>query len=237
MSDQPWLRLGAAAGILHVVLQFVGFGIVGASVGALADLSSPDREIVRAFEHPSATGVWVGLYLGVLAFLLFAVFTARLSTTLRRAEGDAGWMSTAVFGSGILYIALSLMSLGFIGVGRRAAGHGIDVGLARVLTDLTSGIHAITWGVAALFLMLTATVVLRTRALPRWTGWSAGATAVALLLAMAAPASELAPIVAFLLPLWVLSTAITLLRRSDLAYCAVRSEYGAQPSAPAQLRT
>ena len=82
MSDRSWLRLGAIAGILYVVLQFVGFGIVGASVGALADLGSPDQEIARAFERPSATAVWVGLYLGVLAFLLFVVFVARFWATL-----------------------------------------------------------------------------------------------------------------------------------------------------------
>ena len=142
-------------------------------------------------------------------------------------------MSTAAFGSAILHIALSLVSLGFIGVGRLAAGRGIDIQLARLLTELTSGIHALSWGVAALFLVLSAAVVLRTGALPRWTGWSAAAIAVALLVAMAAPASELAPMAGFLLPLWVLSTSIALLRRSDLMHPAVRSEYASQPSTAA----
>ncbi len=237
MSEHSWLRLGAIAGILYVVLQFVGFGIVGASVGVLTDLSSSDQEIASAFERPSGSGVWAGLYIGVLAFLLFVIFLARLSTTLRQAEGDPGWMSTAAFGSGILFVALSLISLGIIGTGRLAAGRGIDIGLARTLTHLTSGIHVMSWGVAALFLAVSAGVVLRTGALPRWTGWSAVVIAVALLVAMAAPASELAPIVAFLLPIWVLSTSISLLRRSNLSHPAVRNEYTAQPSAPAQLRT
>lgn len=233
MAEQSWLRLGASAGILYVVLQFVGFGIVGASVGALTDLTSTDQEIASAFERQSGTGVWVGLYLGVLAFLFFVVFAARLWVTLRRAEGDPGWMSIAALGFATLYIALSLVSLAIIGVGRLAAGHGTDIGVARVLTHLTSGIHAMSWGVAALFLVLSAAVVFRTGALPRWLGWSAVVIALALLLAMAAPASELAPIVAFLLPLWVLSTSIILLRRSELAYPAVRSEFASQPSTAA----
>lgn len=236
MSDRSWLRLGAIAGILYVVLQFVGFGIVGASVGALTDLTSTDQEIARAFERPSGSGVWAGLYIGVLAFLLFVVFVARLSSTLGQAEGDPRWMSTAAFGSGILFTALSLMSLGIIGTGRLAAGHGIDIGLARMLTHLTSGIHSMSWGVAALFLGMSAAVVLRTGALPRWTGWTAGAIALASLIAMAAPASEFAPFAAFLLPLWVLSTSIALLRRSNLSHPAVNSEYAPQASTPAQFR-
>ncbi len=233
MSDQSWPRLGAIAGILYVVLQFVGFGIVGASVGTLTDLTSSDQQIVTAFERPSATAVWVGLYLGVLAFLLFVVFAARLCATLRRAEGGSGWISAAAFGSGLLYVALSLLSLGLIGVSRLEAGSGIDLGTARLLTHLTSGIHAITWGVAALFLLLTAGVVLRTGVLRRWLGRSAGAISVALLLAMAMPASGFAQFLAFLLPLWILATSIALLRRSDLTHPAMRSEYASQPSTAA----
>lgn len=230
MSDRTGLRLGAAAGIMYVILQFLGFGITAASVGALTSIGSSDADLTAAFQHPTASGAWVGLYIGVLAFLLFVVFLARLWATLRRAEGEQGWISAVAFGSGLLFVALSLVSLVFIGVQRLAAGGGIDLQLARVLTNLTSGLHTLSWGVAALFLAASAVVVLRTAALPRWLGWSGAIISVGLLLAMAAPAAELAPLAGFLPPLWIVATSIALLRHSELPLDAINSGYVSQPS-------
>lgn len=211
----PWLRLGAAAGILYAALVVAGFGVAAASIGTLATLGSPDNEILRELERPSEVWAFVGLYLLAIAFLLFAVFAARLWAILRRAEGDPGWLSAAAFGSGMLYVALSLVSLVFIGAERLAAGRGIDIELARVLHALNSGTYIVSWGAAALFLSAAATVGLATRVLPRWLGWSAGALAVALLLAMAVPTLGLATIPPFLFVLWTLVAAIVLIRRSS----------------------
>lgn len=216
MTGRSMLRLGAAAGILYVVLLTAGFVMVAASIGGpLATIDSPDELILAELERQSGVGAWVGLYLSAIGSLLFVVFAARLWATLRRAEGDPGLASAAGFGFGIIYVGLTLVSLVFVGAERLAAGRGIDIELARVLQTLNSGTYILSWGAAALFLAATASVVLATGALPRWLGWSAAALALALLLAMAVPTIGPALMAPFLFPFWVLAAAIVLLRRSS----------------------
>lgn len=230
-------RLGAVAGILYAVLVTAGFVVVAASIGGqLATIDSPDEVILAELERPSGVGAWVGLYLSVIGSLLFVVFAARLWATLRRAEGDPGLASAAAFGSGILYVGMTLVSLVFIGAERLAAGRGIDIELARVLSTLNSATYIVSWGAAALFLAANATVVLATSALRRWLGWSAAAISVALLLAMAVPTLGLALMAPFLFVLWILAAAIVLLRRSsDLPERATETERAQQPAARAEV--
>jgi hypothetical protein len=216
MNGRSGLRLGAAAGILYAVLVVAGFVVGAVSTGGpLATIDSSDEVILAQLERPSSVWAWVGIYLMVIGSLLFVVFGARLWTTLRRAEGEPGLASAAAFGSGILYVGITLMSLVFIGAKRLAAGRDVEIELARVVHTLNVGTYMASWGAAALFLATAATVVLATRALPAWLGWSAGALAVALLLAMAVPTFGPAPMPAFLFVLWVLAAAIVLLRRSS----------------------
>lgn len=216
MTTRSRLRLGAVAGILYAVLVMAGFVVVAVSIGGtLATIDSPDEVILAELRLSSDIGAWVGLYLTVIGSLLFVVFSARLWATLRQAEGDPGIASAAAFGSGILYVGVTLVSLVFIGAERLAAGRGIDLELARILNSLNSGTYIVSWGAASLFLATTADVVLATRALPGWLGWSAAAIAVALLLAMTVPTFGLAVMAPFLFVLWVLVAAIVLLRRTS----------------------
>jgi hypothetical protein len=237
MIDRSGLRLGAAAGILYAVLVVAGFVVGAVSTGGpLATLDSSDEVILAQLERPSSVWAWVGIYCMVVGSLLFVAFTARLWATLRRAEGALGLVSNTAFGSGILYVGITLMSLVFIGAKRLAAGRDIDIELARVVHTLNVGTYMASWGAAALLLATTAAVVLATRVLPRWLGWSAAALAVALLLTMAVPTFGLAPMPPFLFTLWVLVAAIVLLRRSsDLPEQAAATRGIEQPSARAEV--
>lgn len=95
MNQRFWRRLGAACGVFSVVLEIVGLAVAVVSSPKLVDatLGSSEGEISRAFASPATTGVWVGLCLEVIAFLLFVVFAARLWDALRCAEGGTGWIS------------------------------------------------------------------------------------------------------------------------------------------------
>lgn len=136
MSGKSWPRLGAAAGILHAVLVVVGFGIGLAGGSPPVSIASSDSAIGATFASPVGGGAWLGLYIEVVAFLLFILFAARMWVTLRGAEGDTGWLSAAALGSGLVYAALSLVSLAFVGMVRLEAGSGIDVQLAALLVRL-----------------------------------------------------------------------------------------------------
>lgn len=217
MNERSLRKLGAACGIFSVVLEVVGLGIAVISSPKLVDatLGSSEREISRAFASPAATGVWVGLYLEVVGFLFFIIFAARLWHTLRRAEGGTGWISNAAFGAGLLFAGASLLALAFWSVQDYQAGPGVDVQVARLLTDLHIGTYYLSWVLQALFLAATTVVALGMRALPRWLGWSAAAISVASLAAVATPTGDFAEIPAFLLLIWVVAVSVVLMRRTD----------------------
>ncbi len=217
MTARSLLRLGAACGIFSVVLAIAGIGVLVVSVPELvnARLGASEQEIAQAFASPATTGVWIGLYLQVVAFLFFVVFAARLWATLQRAEGGTGWVSNIVLGAGLLFAGITLLALAFWGVADYQAGPGVDVQVATVLNDLHLGTYALSWAVQALFLAATAVVALRTRALPRWLGWSAVVISVASLAAVAAPTGELVEIPAFLFLIWIVAVSVVLIRRTD----------------------
>lgn len=217
MNERSWLRLGAAFGIFSVVLEIVGLvvGVVSAPAFIDVTLASSEKEIARAFASPATTGVWIGLYLEVIAFLLFVVFAARLWATLRRAEGGIGWASHIVLGAGMLFAGTSLLALAFGGMAHYQAGPGVDVHVATVLKELNFGTYALSWAPQALFLAATAVVVLRTRALSRWLGWSAAVISAAALAGMAVPMGELSQIPPFLFLIWVVAASIVLIRHTD----------------------
>ena len=217
MTDRSLLRLGAACGILSVVLEFVGLGIAAVSSPGLVDstLATSEGEIARAFSSPATAGVWVGLYLQVVAFLLFVVFAARLWATLRRAEGGAGWVSNVVLGAGVLFAGITLLALAFWGMADYQAGPSVNVEVAMVLNVLHIGTYNLSWAAQALFLAAAAVVVLRTRALPGWLGWSAAGISVGSLAGVAVPTGSLAEIPAFLFLIWVVAVSIVLMRRTD----------------------
>lgn len=225
MTERSLRRLGAACGILGVVLEVVGLGIAAISSPKLVDatLGSSEREIARAFTSPATTGVWVGLYLEVVGFLFLVVFVARLWDTLRRAEGGTGWISNAAFGAGLLFAGTSLLALAFWSVQDYQAGPGVDVQAARLLTDLHIGTYYLSWAIQALFLAATAVVALGMRALPRWLGWSAAAISVASLVAVATPTGDFAEIPAFLFLIWIVAVSVVLMRRTDESLTTVAS--------------
>ncbi len=215
VSDRSWLRLGAACGVLSVVLALVGVGLNAASGGFIAPIGGSTEEIARAFANPAPTGVWVGAYLSVLAFLLFIVFAARLWVALRRAEGGSGWLSATAFGSALVFTATTLIALAIGNVAKYRAGSGMDAQVVTALFDLNIALYVLSWAISAVFLGAAAIVLLRTRAFPRLFGWSAAALAVASLVAVATPTSGGAEIPALLFLLWVLAISVALIRRAE----------------------
>ena len=80
-----------------------------------------------------------------------------------------------------------------------------------------------TWGLGALFLGATATVVLRRHALPGWLAWSAAAIALANLAGLAVPTADIGQIASTIFPPWILVTSIVLLRRPEEPLPAINS--------------
>src|SRR5215813_13319780 len=101
--------LGAACGILSAALILFGFMGLVLSSGFLPDTTAPLPEIAAHLaQYPATAAVWVGAQLEFVGFLLLVVFITYLSSVLRRAEGEGGWLSTLAFAAGLMCVFLKI---------------------------------------------------------------------------------------------------------------------------------
>jgi hypothetical protein len=214
VSVRSWNRIGAGSGIAFAVLVPVGFSVAFAG-STLTDLGSSSATIAKAFASPAPTRLWVGEYVEVIALLLFVVFAARVRTSLQRVEGEAGWLSATAFGVALVFAATSMVSFATTGAAYYRAGHGIDLQVARALTDIGSFEQTINSGVIGIFLAATAASILSRRAFNRWFGWTAAVLAAIFFVAMALPKSGIAVAPQLLFSVWAIALSIAMLREVE----------------------
>jgi hypothetical protein len=157
-------RIAAAVGLLSVVLSVVGFLIHGyPDVGAGG----------RALAHWAATRdqqqFAIGLYIEALGALLFLVFVAWLWSVTRDAEGGSGWLSTAGFAAGALYV-VSIIDNGIWWALLDAGRRGTAPQTLAAIRDVAQHIFDTSLLFGGVSLLLIAYVLFRTAALPRWVG-------------------------------------------------------------------
>jgi hypothetical protein len=156
--------------------------------------------------------------IGLAAIVLALPFFAYLYSLLREAEGPGGWLAPTALACGLAGITVKLAS-----VGPEFVIHRLDVADGTQLHDVLQGIADGTTDFClyplALMAAAVCVVAVRTRVLPRWLGYGAGVTAVALAVnATINLYSKGGFIPAFLLfLLWTLLAGIVLLRRGQEA--------------------
>jgi hypothetical protein len=148
--------------------------------------------------------------------MCFGIFAARLWATLRQAEGQVAWISAITLASAVLFSAAGLGALAAERAIDIRAGNGLDASAAVTLVTLNGALFSLFGVFAGLFLGATAVVVLRTRALPAWLGWSAAAIALVRLVGEVPLAGALAEGVNYLFIFWLLATSVTLLVRKEM---------------------
>lgn len=194
MSDRLLERMGAACGILYVVLIYVG-----SSIGSLE--SSTVRTVL--------------VFLGLLVFMFFL---GSLWSAMRRAEGGSGWLSTIVFGAGLMSVTINMGSVAPVLAARYGTPGGLDPQLARSLLDIEEASYFIAFLPLAVLLAAFAIIAIRTGDLPGWLGWLAAVLSAAFLagglVGSANLASELAQVPMLVYPVWVIATSVVLIRRA-----------------------
>jgi ABC-type multidrug transport system permease subunit len=131
----------------------------------------------------------IGLFLGaghyalwglaLVAIVLFMPFLAYLCGLIRTAEGEQGWLASAAYAAGLAGITLKLGSIApEIAIRRAHIADGTSLhaglqGIADAATDVC--LYPLGFMLAAI-----AVAAIRTHVLPRWLGYGAGLTAVAL---------------------------------------------------------
>ncbi len=203
MNNARWGQIGAAGGIVFVVLQMAAQALIQVG-GAEPPFDAPADTIAFA----------LGDYLSTLSLIAFLWFLGSLWNTLRRAEGEPAWLSFVAAASGLMIVAAVSAGGGWaLAVFRK--DEGLDPQVARLLFDQGNFAFANAWAMLASLSLATGVVSIRTGALPRWLGWSGVLIAGGLLAARAVWASSGLVFVPFgLCYLWLIATSVVLIRRA-----------------------
>ncbi len=213
MVSKTWLkRLGAASGVLYVVLAIVASSSSGSGNGPLFHATQQEI-IVWAKSVQLTSSLWISLYVKLLGVLFFLVFVAYLYSVLSRAEEEFGWLSATVFASGIATVVIKLTETLVAAATFARAADGFNPQVLGILWDLDNCAFFISLVTQAFLLAAAAIVILRAKALPAWLGWSAAVIAVILLGTLPVFFFSSSPVQ--LLPLlWVLVASIVLVLRA-----------------------
>ena len=221
-------RIGAAAGAVYILLGLLrGDGESGPGFHA-------SRQAIVTWIHTSSTitsGRFVMAFVELLGLLCFLVFVAYLSSVLHRAEGEFGYLSTIVLSAGILSVALKIASYPAIVIAYVWAKDGVDPRVIGMLWDMGGVSFVLTLAANALLVAAVAGVAIPTRVLPRWLGWGAVATSLALFanVAHSYSTSDNSPAM-LLFMLWTLVTSIVLIRRAGAPATSIATPAMREPA-------
>ena len=213
MDNSRWEQIGAAGGIVFVVLQMASQALIQAG-GAEPPFGAPAPAIVAFFMAKDSQLFALGDYLSALSLIAFLWFLGSLWATLRRAEGEPAWLSFVTAASGLMIVTTAAGGGSWnLAVFRR--DEGMDPQIARLLFDQGNFAFANAWVMLASLCLATGVVSVRTGALPRWLGWGGVLIAGGLLAARAIWASSGLVFIPFgLCYVWLIAISIVLIRRA-----------------------
>jgi hypothetical protein len=202
----PWAA--SVAGLLFA-------GLFTAALVLLRNQSlvdATDSELVDIFATgQDLPGVIGGLYLAPFAGIMFLWFVAVIRDQV--GEREDRFFATVFLGSGLIFVALLFAASAVASapiVGARYLGQGaptaVEIEAARALSYTL--LFAFATRAAAVFLLATATVGIRSGTFPRWFAWTGYLLGAALLLAVA-----FWDWVVLVLPAWVAVVSLFILRR------------------------
>jgi len=160
MDQKRWERVGAASGIVAVVLIMACFAIVPAP----PKLNNLPKTITYLADH--RTGVLVQSYLFILSTGFAVWFASSVRTHLRRNEGGTGRVSDVAFGGALVGSALLAVSAMFVAGSAFRADTAANAANIRLMADLGTIAFAMAAVPVAIFVGATAVVSMRSGAFP-----------------------------------------------------------------------
>ncbi len=202
----PWAA--SVAGLLFALL----FTIALVLLRTQPILAASDSEMVRLYatgqDFPAVIG---GLYLAPFSGIMFLWFIAVIRDQI--GESEDRFFATVFFGSGVIFVALMFVSVAVAvtpSVGVRyleQAPPTAETG-AFIRAMSYALMFAFATRAAAVFLIATATIGLRSRVLPRWLAVAGYLSGVVLFLVVA-----IVDWIVLVLPVWVALASLSILRR------------------------
>jgi hypothetical protein len=228
MSNNLWQRLGAASGIVYVVV-ILAPDLIPRDQSEELTMTAAEA-IAQSCAITTAAQLTDAIYpiTHVLGYLFFLFFLGSLWRALRRAEGGDGWLSAAAFGGGLVSLAIKFSGNPAGVAASRNACAGIDPQLWQVLQDMNSASNFTSFFPLAILSAASAVVAIRFGTpLPRWLGWMSAVVAVALLVdgfAGTLYTQDFGPSILLFL-LWTLAASIALVRRAGQPRPTVESAH------------
>jgi Domain of unknown function (DUF4386) len=181
MRDDRWAPLGAAAGLVGIVLFAAGALVIGER----PDFDAPAAD-VAAFYDEKRTRIQLGAALDAAMAPFLVWFLATVASLARAAGPGASRAGSVAFGCGAVYIALFLADVTTLAVGAlRPENMAESPELAAALQDFEWLAMGIAAPLGSAMLAALAVLTLRDNALwPRWIGWLAAIAAPAYALRM-----------------------------------------------------
>ena len=220
-----WERVGAASGAAYAVLLMVGGPMMTA--GGSDPTTPASDEALASWQRMAESGsAKLGVGLALLAFAAFGVFLGYLHSVLRRVEGPESWLPTSAVIAGVSALLIKWGSASFVGAAITRSDE-LSPDLARTLNDLDVAAFWASWLPYAVFVGVSALVILRTRFVPSafgWVGLGLAVAGVATSVSIDVGMSESGAAPYLLSVLWVLALSLVLAVRGPRLV--------AEPSAP-----
>jgi hypothetical protein len=186
-SSAGLARWAALGGILYVVLFIVGTILLYS--GSPDSSSSPAKIIAWYSDSGHRDRISIGWIVGGLGVFSFLWFLSSLRRTVRRHEGEDGFLTALTTIGGVVYATLAFTALA-VNMGIRTMSddtyhHTVYPGLIHAADDASYILHA-TGGAGASAMIIAASLAfLRSGVVRPWAGWlgvAAGIIALASIL-------------------------------------------------------
>lgn len=207
-----WLLVG------YVVLTFAGAAFQqNLTVGASAD------DAHRVLVGSSLSSGFAGMFLELVAALVFLFGALLLAQLLRGGTEVSSWLSSCVSGSAVVYVAVQLATSAAGAAALYEGHHGAPLATVTTLNDVRGVGFAVSGAVAGAVALAASGAALSTGLLPRWFAWAG--LVVAVVCIAATPAVKVGAVQTLLWFLWLLVAGVL----------AIRSPRVLSPGQPAPL--
>jgi hypothetical protein len=172
-SSAALARWAALGGILYVVLFIIGTILL--FDGAPDGDASPAKVIAYYSDSGHRDKINIGWIISGLGVFFFLWFLSALRRTVRRHEGDDGFLTALATIGGVVYASLALAALA-VNQGIRTMSddtyrHQVFPGLIHAANDASYVLHATGGAGASAMIIAASLAALRAAAVPAWAGW------------------------------------------------------------------